>query len=670
MQWLDLIVERASDAILMLDEGGSVMYANMAAQALLGRPEQELQGSQFGYVVTPDEPTEIALTHPRQGVIAADLRSVELELDGRPVTAVYLRDISERKQAELRLREQQARLRSLMNSIAEAIYETDREGRFTFVNRSCLALLGYESDDQLLGRDAHAVIHHSYANGTPLSEDTCHARLAFTRGTPTHSTDEVFWRCDGSSFPVEFRAYPVHHAGELVGSVVTFLDISERRRTEESLRQSAAVFEHTSEGVVITDTAPRIVAVNRAFANITGYAEAEALGQNPSLLKSGRHDPDFYRQMWQAINRDGTWRGEIWNRRKDGETYPQWLNISCVREDSGTVSHYVGVFSDITAIKRSQAELERLAHRDALTGLPNRLLFRSRLEHAMLRADRNRGMIAVLFVDLDGFKHINDSFGHTAGDRVLHEVASRFGKSVRREDTVARLGGDEFTVLVEDLRDETGASALAGKLIQAMTAPILLEQQEVFVTVSVGIAIYPRDGDSIEALLGNADAAMYRAKQAGRNRYRYYTRELTRYARDRVVLAAELRRAIEQQELVLHYQPQVDLADGHVVGLEALVRWQHPREGLVSPGRFIPMAEETGLIVLLGEWVLHTACRQARAWLDQGLRFGQVAVNVSGIQFQHSDIVGTVAAVLEETGLAPGMLELEVTESSIMNQAE
>jgi len=480
----------------------------------------------------------------------------------------------------------------------------------------------------------------------------------------------VVWP-DGSERFVRDRAAVMRAGdGRALSMIGTTLDVTEQVRAEARLRQAASVFSSTEEGVVITDPGGVIIDVNPAFTEITGYSRAEAIGKNPRILRSDRQDAAFYAALWQSLNATGRWQGEIWNRRKSGEIYPEWLTINAVRDEDAQLVNYVAVFSDISGIKQSQAQLAHLAHHDPLTDLPNRLLFHDRLGHALSRADRDGSQLAVLFIDLDRFKHINDSLGHLAGDGLLQEVARRLTGAVRKEDTVARMGGDEFTLLLEDLRRPEDAAVLARKLLEALGDPYAIAGRELFVTASVGISLYPRDGRSAEELVRNADAAMYQAKDAGRNGYHFYTPELTAAALQRVHLEADLRRALGRGELVVHYQPQIELGSGRLIGAEALVRWRHPEQGLIAPDRFIHLAEDTGLIIELGELVLRAACRQAMDWLASGVPIERIAVNVSAQQVQRSDFVGTVRDVLADTGLPPRHLELEVTETFIMGQAE
>jgi diguanylate cyclase (GGDEF)-like protein/PAS domain S-box-containing protein len=465
---------------------------------------------------------------------------------------------------------------------------------------------------------------------------------------------------------------PTRDELDLIGEFVRIASIAvERVRADTTLRQAAAVFESTREGVVITDLTPRILTVNRAYTQITGYEAAEVVGQNPGMMKSGRQDKLFYAALWASVQEVGHWQGEIWNRRKSGEVFPQLLTISTVYDGEGLPSHYVGVMTDISQLKQTEARLEHLAHYDPLTNLPNRLLLQSRLEHALERAERHRQQVAVLFLDLDRFKNVNDSLGHPVGDELLENLARRLSARLREDDTLGRLGGDEFLVVLENLERPEDAAGVAQTLIQLLERPFILPSgHEVYIGASIGISLYPTDASNVTELIRTADVAMYQAKEQGRNTTRFYTPTLTVAANERLEMEARLRRALANNEFLLHYQPQVDARSGAVIGCEALVRWQSPEEGMIPPARFIPLAEETGLIVPLGEWVLRTACAQALAWLDAGLPPLVMAVNLSGRQLQSRDVVERVAAILQETGLPAAHLKLELTESMIMGRPE
>lgn len=448
------------------------------------------------------------------------------------------------------------------------------------------------------------------------------------------------------------------------------LHLTGRLKAEERLQLVGEVFESTREGILITDAEARILEVNKAFTDITGYTAEEAIGQKPSLLKSNWHDEQFYQEMWRSLNETGTWEGEIRNRRKNKELFVEHLTIFSIKNRKGEVTHYVGIFVDVTEEKSREERIHHLAHYDPLTDLPNRSLFEDRLRHSLERAHRHQKQVALLFIDVDNFKNINDSFGHQVGDQFLQSVAERLTGCLRREDTVARLGGDEFAVILEDTRNAQDAVIVAQKIFKALSEPFGLQGQEVFATASMGIALYPQDADNPVDLAKSADTAMYRAKEQGKNIYQFYTAEMITQALKRLAMEASLRRALEREEFLLHYQPQVDLKTGQIIGTEALIRWQHPELGMISPAEFIPLAEETGLIVPLGQWVLRTACAQNQKWQAAGFPPLRMAVNISGRQLKEETFPEMVMQVLQETGLHPSYLELEITESILMESVD
>jgi diguanylate cyclase (GGDEF)-like protein/PAS domain S-box-containing protein len=468
----------------------------------------------------------------------------------------------------------------------------------------------------------------------------------------------------------ELRSAPINWRGQQA-YVIGVRDVTERRLDEDRLRQAAAVFESTREGVLMTDAGKRILRINRAFTDITSYTEADVIGQLPSMLSSGRHDAEFYADMWSCISTAGHWQGEIWNRRKNGEVYPELLSISAVANKSGEVTNYVGVFADISLLKATESRLDFLAHHDPLTRLPNRLLLFSRMEHAIEVALRDGKMLALLMIDLDRFKDVNDSFGHLAGDELLQQVAKQLNSRLRGVDTVCRLGGDEFTVLLEDIAQPEDAARVSNDIITTLGEPWLLSNgREVHIGASIGISLFPEHGATPVELLQQADTALYQAKAEGRGRFKYFSEDLTRSARARMDLEVRLRRAIDKGELRVFYQPQVNVDNGRIMGAEALVRWQDPDEGLIPPLRFISIAEETGLITAIGNWILRETCRQGKRWIEAGLPSLTLAVNVSPHQFLHSNIEEIVAETLAETGFPAHRLELELTESALMQRED
>lgn len=444
----------------------------------------------------------------------------------------------------------------------------------------------------------------------------------------------------------------------------------ERYADQSWHRQASEVFRTSSEGMMITDIDTRIIAVNEAFTRITGYEQAEVTGQKANILRSGRQDKTFYNEMWQQINGGGSWTGELWNKDKAGRIYPSRLTISSVFDQQDNLTSYVGTFRDVSQIKQTEEKLHHLAHHDSLTGLPNRVMLNLRLEHSLELAERTGGALAILFLDLDHFQHINDSLGHQVGDQVLRETARRIESVARRSDTVARLGGDEFCVVMDNLASPDQAGQLADKLIAAIEPLFHIEHMNLSLGVSIGVSVYPRDGGSAVELMKNADAALYRAKQQGRNNYQFYIDDLSSEAIDRVYLQTHLKNVLKKDELRVFYQPQIDMQSGQMLGAEALVRWQHPSMGLVAPDRFIPLAEDTGMIVPIGEWVLKTACEQIVQWRAAGFAIERVSVNLSGVQIRQADLVQRVARTLQESGCEAQWLELEITESVVMDNAE
>lgn len=441
-------------------------------------------------------------------------------------------------------------------------------------------------------------------------------------------------------------------------------------RSRKDLHLARKVIEASLDAILICDPAGIIEFVNPAFTQLTGFTAEEAIGQGPRILKSGRHGKEFYDAMYARLTKDGVWQGEIWNKRKSGEIYPEWLTINVIRDETGTITQYASIFTDITERKRTEERIKNLAYFDVLTGLPNRRLFTDRLQVAIANAHRHHGRLAIMFLDLDLFKRINDTLGHGIGDQVLIETARRAGICVREGDTVARLGGDEFVILLPELDHVEDVAKLAERAIAHIKEPFLVEGHELYVTTSVGIAVYPDDGITHETLIKNADTAMYRAKDLGRNSYQLYTPAMNARSFERLAMESSLRHALVRKEFRLAYQVKVDLISGRMSGVEALVRWLHPDMGLVSPAEFIPLAENMGLIGEIGRWVLFEACRQCKEWHDLGLPPVRIAVNVSALQFREGDVPAMVREALKQTGLPPAYLELELTESVLMQRVE
>lgn len=443
----------------------------------------------------------------------------------------------------------------------------------------------------------------------------------------------------------------------------------QRNRGQRLLELHAQVFRSSREAVMITDAQTRILSVNEAFIQITGYSAAETIGQTPRLLKSGQHDAKFYQAMWEQITETGHWQGEIWNRRKGGELYPQWLGISAVEGTQGGDYEYIAVFMDISDYKNAQSRIEHLAHHDPLTGLPNRTLLRDRFRQTRAHANRQKSMVGMLYLDLDHFKNINDTLGHPAGDQLLLEAAQRLHECVRDNDTVSRIGGDEFVVLLSDVNSPDNMAEVSQKVLIALAKTFDIQQNSYNLSCSIGISIYPNDGDDFDSLLQKADTALYQAKNSGRNNYQFFTEIMNRKIARRMQLEGQMRLGLDQGQFFLVYQPQFALRTGRILGAEALLRWQHPSLGHVSPAEFIEVAEDSGFIIELGHFVMRQACRQAKMWMDGGQSL-RIAVNVSYAQFMRNNLLQLVQSCLDETGLPPQYLELELTESILAAEPE
>lgn len=567
-------------------------------------------------------------------------------------------DITQSKQTEQELRKL---YRALAQSPASVVI-TDTEGNIEYVNPKFEETTGYRAEE-VLGLNPRLL-----KSGDKSAEEYRDLWRTITSGRVwrgqfhnKRKNGAIYWE-SASISPVRDAAGVITHF------IAVKEDITSQKRAEDQLRLNATVFDTTTEGIVITDAENHIKSVNPSFTRITGYLPEEVIGYTPKVLSSGRHDAKFYEEMWRQLYERGYWNGEIWNRRKDGTVYPEWLSLVLILDDKGEVTEHVGVFSDITQRKADEEQIRYQANFDALTGLPNRSLLEDRLERAIAGARREKSKLALLFVDLDHFKGVNDTLGHVAGDELLQQATTRMRACLRETDTLARFGGDEFVILLDAVRHAEDAAEVAKKVIEATGHHFILSGREVFIGASIGISLYPDDTLDSAVLLRNADMAMYRAKEAGRNRYQYFTFAMNEQVSLRMELECCLRVAIEHDELFLCYQPIVDIGTAQVVSVEALLRWQHAEHGLIAPVRFIPLAEETGLIVSIGLWVLRRACEQAVAWRRQGIELG-ISVNVSSRQLTAGLKVADVQRILEETGLPPQALKLEITES-LMLQAD
>ncbi|MBL0038035.1 MAG: EAL domain-containing protein [Nitrosomonadales bacterium] len=557
------------------------------------------------------------------------------------------------------------RFRATFEQAAVGIAHVGLDGRWLRVNHKLCLITGC-TEEELLTHDRPSI---TYPDDMSDELDSMQQLLA---GEVPSSTKEIrYVRKDGSLVWVNLTCSLTRTStGEPDYFIEVIEDITARKEATEQLRLFARIFDTINEGVVVTDSSNNIVSVNPAFSAITGYSATEAIGKNPRMLHSGLMDQSFYDKMWQSIKKNGRWQGEITDRRKNGESYVEWLSISTMKDARGEFSHYIAVVSDISERKAAEERMVYIAQHDFLTNLPNRMMLHDRLAQAIAHAGREQRKVAVMFLDLDRFKGVNDTLGHLVGDKLLKVVAGRISSVARTSDTVSRLGGDEFAVMLPYIENTDDVATIAIKLLASIAGSCVIDGNEIEVTTSIGISVFPEDGNDSESLIAHADAAMYQAKGNGRNNYQFFTHEMNRRTLERMAIKNKLSHALERNELFLLYQPQVDLQSGRIVGVEALIRWNHPVYGHVLPAQFIPIAEENGLIPPMGEWVLREACRQNQEWRKLGLMKITMAVNLSAVQFRQKNLGEIIKAILYESGLAPSGLELEITEGVVMQDAE
>lgn len=588
------------------------------------------------------------------------------------------KDITEQITHSESLRTSEQRYRLLAESISDVIFSTDAQLQLNYVSPSVMPVLGYDSEWALTNG------FHSLATN-PRQLSGFYALLERVRnalGDPQRLAElraeflpQLFvfdaLRADGQKIPVELRLVPMwDDSGRFEGLLGVGRDISLQRRAEKDLRMAATVFEHSTAAILVTDPAGYIVQVNNAFSRVSGYSSKQILDQLPSMLTADTQQASHLAYVIKQLNQQGSWEGEVWLKRRSGEKFPAWVGITAVRDDEGDLVSYVCFFSDISERKASEQRIHRLAYYDALTQLPNRTLFQDRLHSALQHGERHQEWVVLMFLDLDRFKPINDSLGHAAGDRMLKEVAVRLCACVDSDDTVARMGGDEFTLLLQSQAQREGALTRAihvgEQILASLAQPFILEGREFFVTASIGIALSPQDGNELSQLMKNADTAMYHAKERGKNNFQFYQADMNASALQRLELESDLRHALEQGEFKLYYQPQFSGDGKRLTGTEALLRWQHPQRGLVPPSDFIPVLEELGLVVQVGDWVLRESCRQLAEWHEAKIRVPKISVNLSARQFAEGDLHQRIAQILEQSGVPAACLELELTESILM----
>lgn len=678
---LRALVQAIPDLIWLKDKEGIYLSCNTMFERYLGVKEADLIGKTDYDFVNSDVAakfresdkqimeTGIACVIEENIVFAEDGRGACIEAiktplrdnEGNIIGVLGIgRNITTRKKAEDSLR----KFSLAVEQSPCNIVITDLTARIEYANKGFELTTGY-SLEEILGKTPKIL------NSGKTPRSTFNELWTALRNGERWRGELINRRKDGSEYIELAFITPVRQTnGEITHYLAIKEDITERKKLETEQRIASIAFE-SQEGIIITDANNVIIRVNKAFTTITGYSAEDVIGQTPSILKSGREDEKFYKEMWQKILATGTWQGEIWNRNKNEGVYPQWLTISAVKDEHNQTTHYVATLVDISEYKVAEEKIKHLAFYDPLTGLANRRKLIDSLNHSIAMCDRENLQLAVLMMDLDRFKAVNDTLGHLAGDELLKQVALRIFNRLRNTDLVARLGGDEFVVLLEDISNEDDAARVATDIVSDLSQPFVLSQSDdVRIGSSIGIALYPQHGTTPDILMDNADIALYQAKDNGRGCFAYFSESLTIAARERLDLEARLRRGIEQGELRVYYQAQVDILSNTIIGAEALVRWEEPNNGLVMPYKFIPIAEETGLILQIGEWVLRDVCQQGKAWLDAGYSPIRLAVNVSPAQFKRGDMVGLVTTVLAETNYPAEWLELELTESGLMEHQE
>lgn len=601
-----------------------------------------------------DTISELSLDEAKHLIHELHVNKVELEIQN---------EAFRRSQEEIEAGRE--RYQDLYEFAPAGYIKLNSNGIIDHANLSLVKMLGTERHLLQKRPLAHFVIHEDQA----ILHQIKQLMLAGEEGPRTFELRMKRFNARNFYARLEIAAIPCRYSKPVSYSLI-ISNINQQKQAETKLKFASIAFDNTSDGILITDSQSNIISVNRAFTKTTGYDSAEVLGKNPSILSSGRHNQAFYNSMWQTIATDGYWQGEIWNRRKSGETYPEWLSISAVHNGNNNVTNYVAAFSDISVLKEHQHEIEHLAHHDTLTGLPNRLLLSARLDHSLQKAKRENSAIGILFLDLDNFKEINDSLGHTIGDEVLKQITKRWNECIRAEDTLARLGGDEFLIVLEGINHGSDAALLATNILTSLSAPLEVGEHELTVSSSIGICVFPKDGDDLLSLVKNADAAMYKAKIAGGDQYCFYSPEFTDSVNERIRLNADLQHAIDRDEFTLHFQPQYSLPDNQLVGAEALIRWQHPCYGLLMPQQFTPLIEQAKQIEPLSDWVLREATKQWTEWQAIGIELNKIAIKLSGQLINDENFTSRLKSILQESNCPAERIELEVTEEFIMRDEE
>lgn len=559
-----------------------------------------------------------------------------------------------------------------LSRIGDAVISFDHEGKIRYLNAMAEALTGWKAHEAIKQHlsDVFVLIDTQNDNNiliNPLTLLASHQLLSHPSRYELHSKF-------GTIIPIGMSLIPLGSNNDDPSDetgIIIFSDKREHLVNERQAKVAEKLFDNSIEGIILTDKDLNILQINKTFTEVTGYEIEDIMGKKPSLLQSGKHDRDFYKDMWATLKRSGMWQGQIFNQRKNGEVYPEWLSIYSIKNKSGEVINYIGLFSDLTEKRMTEDHIHNLSHYDALTGLPNRLMFMERLKQSIIIARRSKINFALFFIDLDGFKKVNDSLGHEAGDILLQEISIRLNALMRESDTVCRLGGDEFTIIIPGYNTMNDIVTVAKKILSTLFAPIKISERSLYVSASIGISLYPNDGEDIQELIKNADTAMYAAKEKGKNRYEFYDNEMNRRTLERLTLESCIHRAYDEHQFAVYYQPKVDLTTGSICGAEALIRWYHSKEiGFVPPSQFIPLAEETGMIIPIGEWVLRQVCKDMHEWEEKGIALFPISVNLSTVQFHDLNLIKMIDSVLQQSRIEPYYIDLEITESMLMDDIQ
>ncbi len=671
------IFENSPSGIIYFNTDGLIIDANSASTKIFGTSKKELIGFNILKRVTNQnllksirlslQNQEALYRGPYTSVLSG--KKLYLDIFLKPLVndkneidfiVIFIDDKTQEYEINKNLVKAKNEWKSIIDNMVNIFIQTDKDGNIIKASPSVKDIMGYEQSE---------VIGKNTMEFWLDKESSTKARENFIKEKqPLKKVVAKFKHKKGHDLFLEFYITPrFDEKGNYIGSDNIARDITEQLKSQKALEIYKNVIKNTSEGIMITDKNNHIVFINKAFFDITQYKEKDVIGKNPSILKSGVHTKQFYKNMWESIINSGEWKGEIWNKHKDDGIYPELLSINTLKDKNGEIENYIAIFTDISDIKKSEAKMRSMAMHDSLTGLPNRTMMSSLMSHSIKSAKRQHELMAIMFIDLDNFKTINDNYGHKEGDNVLIETAKRLKDVLREEDIVYRFGGDEFIVTLEHIRNSEDIAKIAQKLNQSLQIPYQTNDYTFYISCSIGIAIYPNDASSVDELIKNADAAMYQAKNKGKNRYSFYSHELGKQIQEELRIENLLRKSIENNEFEIYYQPKIDTKTLHITGLEALLRWNSKEEGILSPAKFIPIAEKTGLIIPLGNWVMLQACKQIKKWHEDKLYSGNISVNISGVQLDNKNFVNSIKYVLKESGLSPLYLDLEVTESVLMN---